>query len=93
LPQETILFPDKSVLYQQETRKPVAMGWWRMAVAAALIGLVVLVWNLIPAGKQVDPLAKTSHQPTAPTKVIDLKTNDNTIPEPIANNTKITTQL
>ncbi len=54
LPQDTISFGDKSVLYQKEERKPVVIGWWRMAVAAAMIGLMVMVWNLLPTSKQVD---------------------------------------
>ena len=75
LPQETISFGDKSVLYQKETRKPVAMGWWRMAVAAALFGLMVMVWNLLPSDKQIDPLVKTGKTTALPTKTNNLKVN------------------
>ena len=47
---ETILFTDKASLYRKvETKKPAFfMGWQRIAVAAALIGIVALVWTLVP---------------------------------------------
>ena len=47
---ETIVFPDKQLLYRkEETKKPVFyIGWQRIAIAAALIGFVVLVWTLVP---------------------------------------------
>ncbi len=47
---ETIVFSDKQSLYRkEETKKPVfILGWQRIAIAAALIGFVVLVWTLIP---------------------------------------------
>lgn len=73
LPHETISFGDKSVLYQKEERKPVAMGWWRMAVAAAMIGLMIMVWNLLPTSKQVDPMVKTGKTTALPTKTNNLK--------------------
>lgn len=59
LPLETISFGDKSILYRKEQRKPVSLTWWRMGVAAAMIGLAVMVWNLIPTDKQSIPLVKT----------------------------------
>lgn len=87
LPQETISFGDKSVLYQKEERKPVAMGWWRMAVAAAMIGLMVLVWNLLPSGKQIDPLVNTGKTTVAPTKNNQLQLNEANAVETLASNT------
>lgn len=86
LPQETISFGDKSVLYQKEERKPVVIGWWRMAVAAALIGLMVLVWNLLPSGKQVDPLVKTGKTTALPTQTNNLKMNTTEATEALATN-------
>ncbi|OYU56262.1 MAG: hypothetical protein CFE25_03195 [Chitinophagaceae bacterium BSSC1] len=86
LPQEIISFGDKSVLYQKEERKPVAMGWWRMAVAAAMIGLMVLVWNLVPTGKQVDPLVKSGKTTELPTKDNNIKVNDAESAASMANN-------
>lgn len=86
LPQETISFGDKSVLYQKEERKPVVIGWWRMAVAAAMIGLMVLVWNLLPSGKQVDPLVKTGKTTVLPTKNNNLKLNTAEATEALATN-------
>ncbi|MEQ1624452.1 MAG: hypothetical protein ABL870_07165 [Sediminibacterium sp.] len=96
LPQETISFGDKSILYQKEARKPVAMGWWRMAVAAALFGLMVMVWNLLPTDKQIDPLVKTGKTTALPTKTNNLKVNAAEATETLAtivskNNTAPTT--
>lgn len=86
LPQETISFGDKSVLYQKEERKPVAMGWWRMAVAAAMIGLMVLVWNLLPTSKQVDPMVKAGNTTVPPTKDNNIKVNGAEATEVLATN-------
>lgn len=73
LPEETLSFGDRSVLYQKEESKPVVIAWWRMAVAAALIGLMVMVWNLVPSGKQVDPLVKSAIREAFPTKLNEPK--------------------
>jgi hypothetical protein len=50
---ETIVFPDKRSLYRKEEKeRPVFyLRWQRIAVAAAFIGLAVLVWNVLPADK------------------------------------------
>jgi anti-sigma factor RsiW len=50
---EHIVFADKQLLYREEKKeKPVFyLGWQRVAIAAALIGLVVLIWNVVPADK------------------------------------------
>ena len=47
---EQISFPDKASLYREEQKeRPVIfMQWRRLAVAAALIGMAVLVWTVIP---------------------------------------------
>ena len=47
---EQIIFPDKASLYREEKKeRPVIfMQWRRLAVAAALIGMVVLVWTIVP---------------------------------------------
>lgn len=47
---EQVIFTDKQSLYREEKKKkPVFyIGWQRVAVAAALIGLIVLTWNVIP---------------------------------------------
>ncbi|MEY2902144.1 MAG: hypothetical protein RLY89_1250 [Bacteroidota bacterium] len=86
LPQETISFGDKSVLYQKEARKPVAMGWWRMAVAAAMIGLMIMVWNLLPTSKQADPMVKTGKTTALPTKTNNLKVTGAEVTEALATN-------
>jgi anti-sigma factor RsiW len=50
---EHIVFADKQLLYREEKKeRPVFyFGWQRIAIAAALIGLVVLIWNVVPADK------------------------------------------
>ncbi len=86
LPQETVSFGDKSVLYQKEERKPVAMGWWRMAVAAAMIGLMVMVWNLLPTSKQADPMVKAGKTTALPSKSNNLQLNGAEATEALATN-------
>jgi hypothetical protein len=86
LPQETISFGDKSVLYQKEANKPVAMGWWRMAVAAAMIGLMIMVWNLLPTSKQADPMVKAGKTTALPTKTNNLKVTGAEVTEALATN-------
>lgn len=48
---ETILFPGKKLLFKKEIKaRPVFyLHWQRMAVAAALTGIVILAWTLFPA--------------------------------------------
>jgi hypothetical protein len=50
LPIEQISFPYKDALYRkEEERKPVIiMQWWKLAVAAAAIGIIALVGILVP---------------------------------------------
>jgi hypothetical protein len=50
---ELILFPNKESLYRKEEKKrPVFyMGWQRVAVAAAFIGLAILLWTVVPRNK------------------------------------------
>lgn len=86
LPQETISFGDKSVLYQKEASKPVAIGRWRMAVAAAMIGLMVMVWNLLPTNKQADPMVKAGKTTALPTKSNNLNVNGAEATEALATN-------
>lgn len=47
---EPIVFADKQLLYRKEEkeRRVFYLGWQRIAVAAALIGLIVLLWNVLP---------------------------------------------
>lgn len=50
---EAIVFADKSNLYRKEERKVAYIGFVRMAVAAAVIGIAVLGWWLYPTGKGI----------------------------------------
>ncbi|MDP3665696.1 MAG: hypothetical protein Q8R50_03380 [Sediminibacterium sp.] len=57
---ETIIFPGKESLYKKETRvRPVFYLQW-MAVAAAVIGMVVLARTLFPAETSKQTIAKLS---------------------------------
>jgi hypothetical protein len=49
LPQEELVFANKEQLYHQTEKKPVVVLMWRrIAVAAALMGLMFSVWMLTP---------------------------------------------
>ncbi|MES2370966.1 MAG: hypothetical protein V4557_00200 [Bacteroidota bacterium] len=50
---EHIVFADKQLLYREEKKERpfFYLGWQRIAIAAVLIGLVVLIWNVVPADK------------------------------------------
>jgi anti-sigma factor RsiW len=54
---ETIVFPDKASLYRKEEkeRRVIYMRWQRIAVAAALIGVIALVWTLVPSNNTTAP--------------------------------------
>jgi tellurite resistance protein len=59
LPTETISFPNKDSLFRKEERKPViVMQWWKLAVAAALIGILVMAGIFFPANRNASELAK-----------------------------------
>jgi anti-sigma factor RsiW len=88
LPIEKIEFPDKSILYRSEKeRRVVPFGWLRVSVAAALIGLAVFIWSIIPSQKQqqVAVANKNIIQPKKENNVAvapQIKINaDNKIPE------------
>lgn len=58
---ELLAFPDKSILYRKEERRVFYMSWQRMAIAAVLTGLAVLLWTVVPQEKNNEPiLAKQS---------------------------------
>lgn len=90
LPLETICFPDKDALYRKETdRKPVIlMQWWKLAVAAALIGVIAMVGILTNALQDKKELAKTkqierSIPTTVPSKAQNIGSNNQIVEEPI----------
>ncbi len=55
---EQIPFPNKASLYREEKKeRPVIfMRWQRIAVAAVLTGVAVLLWTVIPQQKNNDPI-------------------------------------
>ncbi len=50
LPIEQISFPYKDALYRKEedTKPVIIMQWWKLAVAAAIIGIIAMVGILVP---------------------------------------------
>ncbi|MEO8171886.1 MAG: hypothetical protein ABI581_02340 [Sediminibacterium sp.] len=80
---EQIVFADKQLLYRDEKKeRPVFyMSWQRLAVAAAFIGLVVLVWNVVPADKtrQQNTTGSVSVQTKPPGEQKDIVTPGNTV--------------
>lgn len=47
---ESIVFPDKNLLYRKEEKETpvIPIRWWRIAAAASVIGFGLLVWNWYP---------------------------------------------
>ncbi len=45
---ETLVFPEKQSLYRKEEKPVFYLYWQRVAVAAVLIGLAILLWTVIP---------------------------------------------
>lgn len=65
---EQILFPNKADLYREEKkeRRVIYMRWQRIAVAAALTGIAVLLWTIIPQQPTTEPaLAQQNNTPAA----------------------------
>lgn len=62
---ELLVFPDKTRLYRKEERRILYMSWQRIAVAAVLTGLVLLLWTVVPRQQNNEPiLAKQSDNTT-----------------------------
>lgn len=87
---ETIPFPDKSILYRKAERETpvILLRWTRVAVAAALIGLVALVWILAPVPVQPHKELAVTRPTTTPTNETQSKERiENSIhPAEIASN-------
>jgi hypothetical protein len=72
---ETIIFRDKSSLYRKEAKEKPGfyLSWQRMAIAAAVLGLIVVTGLLLPSGENNSlTLAKTNTN-----KTIEPVTNGN----------------
>jgi hypothetical protein len=76
---EAIVFTDKSSLYRKEERKVAYIGFVRMAVAAAVIGIAVLGWWLYPTGKVTPDSNQVVVNPPAVKQVTPPKTIDTTV--------------
>ncbi len=71
LPVENIIFPNKELLFRKADRKPIVIGWRSLAVAAAMIGMIFFVWNLIPNTEintsvvKINPIQPSPNKPAA----------------------------
>ncbi len=91
LPIEHIVFPDKDSLYRkEESAKPVILlQWWKLAVAAALIGIIAMVGIFITDHTDTNEIVK-SKSLSVPT---ELKQSVNKQPELIQQNVQTESQL
>ncbi len=64
---ETISFGDKSSLYRTTKKRVIPIGWMRMAAAAAVIGLIAIVYGIMPSATVVPPGPQVAVQPVKPT--------------------------
>ncbi len=90
LPVETISFPNKDALLRKEAeRKPViVMQWWKLAAAAALIGILVLTGIFFSTNRNATDLAKSkinsgTNRTTITSKEQNISTKPTTIEQPI----------
>ncbi|MEI6087355.1 MAG: hypothetical protein WCR66_07200 [Bacteroidota bacterium] len=62
LPIEHISFPDKESLFRtEESTKPVILlQWWKLAVAAAIFGIIAMVGILVPYNNSSSSVAKSN---------------------------------
>ena len=92
---EAVMFADKSSLYRKEERRVAYIGFMRMAVAAAVIGIAVLGWWLYPTGSVkpvLDSVGKVTNQPTSPkANLTSPQTIKPAIVTPARNNTQQST--
>lgn len=60
-PEHEVVFPDKSLLYKEEKKRPaIIIGWQRIvAVAAMMLVALGIFWLLNTGNKKTDTLAKT----------------------------------
>ncbi|MDE3143126.1 MAG: hypothetical protein KGL19_03165 [Bacteroidota bacterium] len=77
LEHEAIIFPDKRSLYRKEEKPVVYFSFSRMALAAAFIGLLFLVWTVIPdKNKTSNQIAVAKNKVSAP---VEYKISNNKI--------------
>lgn len=78
LPIETIICPNKELLYKKEERRPVVFMWAkRLAIAAAILLFTITAWLLIGSNKKVDGGSSVA--------VTDKKITDKKIEIPVTN--------
>jgi hypothetical protein len=61
LPTEHISFPEKESLFKKEedTKPVILMNWWKVAVAAAVIGIIAIVGIYIPFNQTTTTVVKS----------------------------------
>ncbi len=64
LPLENIVFPDKESLYRKEEHKKpiIVLQWWKLAVAAALIGIMAIIGIFVPLNRPSSSEVKTNNR-------------------------------
>lgn len=64
---ETIIFSDKKLLYRKNERPFIYFSFSRIAMAAAFIGFLFLIWNVIPVkNKTPDQIVSTKNKTVTP---------------------------
>ncbi len=92
LPAETIEFANKEVLYRKEEkeRRVVYMRWYRMAAAAVIIGLGVVLYTVIPSSNtNADGLASNTTTTIPAVKPAKEKNDEQPIKTSILNDVQI----
>ncbi len=89
---ETIEFKYKESLYRKEERRIIPLRWMRMAAAAAILGAVTLLYNVIPFNNKVlDNPATVAQQKTKPSSTANTNQNApqkaSTVKKAVAENT------
>src|SRR6476469_2576705 len=78
LPQEKIEFKNKEVLYRREQVRVVTFSFQRMAIAAAVLGIVATGIWFYPANKKEAALAVTTETKNQPAKITE-SVKENTV--------------
>lgn len=71
-PTDKIIFVNKELLYRQEKNKVIPFGWWKLAVAAVFIGVVIWGTSIYLNNKTNIAINETAHNnPVKPIKKIE----------------------
>lgn len=84
LPKEHIVFADKQSLYKKDKKPVIWLQWRKLAVAAAIMGIALLVWNITPSRKSVPEFAlkqEIKKETVPPQHIIKTEIENTVIPE------------